>query len=156
MSSPVGGGQCRLLDKLKDMLSDANHMVIANAVAALADISARSSVCHLVLDRGAQAKLFLAVNECSEWGQVPFAHFSCFFLLGEGGGGLHLVACANSGVPTGDMQIFILDALSSYEPHSGQEAKEIAERVLPRLQHSNAAVVLAAIKVDSWTLSYEP
>merc|ERR1719158_1234669 len=107
------------LDQLKEMLSDSNPMVIANAVAALTDISARSSVNHLVLDRATQHKLFLVVSECSEWGQI-----------------------------------FILDALSSYQPRSPEEAKEMAERVLPRLQHANAAVVLAAVKLVMNCLQY--
>merc|ERR1711970_1230514 len=44
-------------------------------------------------------------------------------------------------------QIFILDALSQYTPKEAKEAKQITERVTPRLSHANAAVVLSAIKV---------
>ena len=44
-------------------------------------------------------------------------------------------------------QVFILDSLSSYTPRDPDEAKGIAERVLPRLAHANSAVVLSAIKV---------
>lgn len=58
------------LDDLKKMLEDSNPMVIANAVAALADISARATTPVLRLDAGTLHKLFLAVNECTEWGQV--------------------------------------------------------------------------------------
>ena len=37
-------------------------------------------------------------------------------------------------------QVFILDALASYEPRDAREAEVIIERVTPRLQHANSAV----------------
>lgn len=47
-------------------------------------------------------------------------------------------------------QVFILDALSSYVAESPKDAEGIIERVLPRLQHANSAVVLSAVKVCSY------
>eukprot|EP00286_Rhodomonas_abbreviata_P008403 CAMPEP_0181322904 /NCGR_PEP_ID=MMETSP1101-20121128/19483_1 /TAXON_ID=46948 /ORGANISM="Rhodomonas abbreviata, Strain Caron Lab Isolate" /LENGTH=649 /DNA_ID=CAMNT_0023430861 /DNA_START=181 /DNA_END=2127 /DNA_ORIENTATION=+ len=44
-------------------------------------------------------------------------------------------------------QVFILDAISVYETEDSKEAESIVERVTPRLQHANAAVVLSAVKV---------
>jgi AP-1 complex subunit beta-1 len=44
-------------------------------------------------------------------------------------------------------QVFILDALAKYTPADGREAEGIIERVTPRLQHANAAVVMSALKV---------
>ncbi|KAI9270566.1 adaptin N terminal region-domain-containing protein [Phascolomyces articulosus] len=44
-------------------------------------------------------------------------------------------------------QIAILTALADYKAANGKEAEGICDRVLPRLQHANGAVVLAAIKV---------
>lgn len=44
-------------------------------------------------------------------------------------------------------QIFILDSLAIYEPKDQRELESICERVTPRLQHVNAAVVLSAVKV---------
>jgi AP-1 complex subunit beta-1 len=44
-------------------------------------------------------------------------------------------------------QVFILDALSTYDPRDEKEALEIADRVTPRLQHANSAVVLSSVKV---------
>eukprot|EP00281_Chroomonas_sp_CCMP1168_P035821 CAMPEP_0206239052 /NCGR_PEP_ID=MMETSP0047_2-20121206/15164_1 /ASSEMBLY_ACC=CAM_ASM_000192 /TAXON_ID=195065 /ORGANISM="Chroomonas mesostigmatica_cf, Strain CCMP1168" /LENGTH=635 /DNA_ID=CAMNT_0053663671 /DNA_START=156 /DNA_END=2060 /DNA_ORIENTATION=- len=44
-------------------------------------------------------------------------------------------------------QIFILDVLAQYTPATAQEAENIVERVKPRLQHANSAVVLSATKV---------
>ena len=44
-------------------------------------------------------------------------------------------------------QVFILDSLSNYSPADSKEAQSITERITPRLQHANAAVVLSAVKV---------
>lgn len=44
-------------------------------------------------------------------------------------------------------QIFILDSLTIYTPGDQRELQSICERVVPRLQHVNAAVVLSAVKV---------
>lgn len=44
-------------------------------------------------------------------------------------------------------QVFILDSLAVYETRDPRDAEKIAERVLPRLQHVNSAVVLSAVKV---------
>lgn len=94
------------------MLSDGNPMVVANAVAALAEIHDLSGREVFQLNNTLLTKLLQAVNDCTEWGQV-----------------------------------FILDSLANYEPRNAQEAEMIADRVAPRLQHVNAAVVLSAVKV---------
>ena len=57
-------------------------------------------------------KLLLALNDCTEWGQI-----------------------------------FILDAIVNYRPKSTTEVENVLERVTPRLQHANSAVVLSAVKV---------
>lgn len=44
-------------------------------------------------------------------------------------------------------QVFILDAVSSYRPADAEEAESMVERIVPRLQHSNAAVVLSAVRL---------
>lgn len=43
--------------------------------------------------------------------------------------------------------MFILDSVVNYLPADGKDAEAVVERVLPRLQHANSAVVLSAIKV---------
>lgn len=100
------------VDILKDLLGDGNPMVVANAVAGLAEISQTCGKDLLDLDRGNIPKLLAALNECNEWGQV-----------------------------------FILDALATYEPTGPNDAESISERVTVRLSHANPAVVLTAIKV---------
>ncbi|XP_020215040.1 beta-adaptin-like protein C [Cajanus cajan] len=100
------------LDSLKDLISDNNPMVVANAVAALAEIQESSSRPIFEITSNILAKLLTALNECTEWGQV-----------------------------------FILDALSRYKAADAREAENIVERVTPRLQHANCAVVLSAVKM---------
>lgn len=125
------------LDQLKDLLSDSNPMVVANAVAALSEINEASQsgqplVGKLLdiqliytlydlfnhvnifseMNSATINKLLTALNECTEWGQV-----------------------------------FILDSLANYQPKDEREAQSICERITPRLAHANAAVVLSAVKV---------
>ncbi|KAF8013390.1 hypothetical protein BT93_I1286 [Corymbia citriodora subsp. variegata] len=100
------------LESLKDLISDNNPMVVANAVAALAEIQENSSRPIFEITSHTLSKLLTALNECTEWGQV-----------------------------------FILDALSKYKAADAREAENIVERVTPRLQHANCAVVLSAVKM---------
>lgn len=60
------------LDQLRDLLSDSNPMVVANAVAALSEINETSSSGQTLIEMNAQTinKLLTALNECTEWGQV--------------------------------------------------------------------------------------
>ncbi|XAR70270.1 hypothetical protein NMG60_11027065 [Bertholletia excelsa] len=100
------------LEALKDLISDNNPMVVANAVAALAEIQENTSRPIFEITSHTLSKLLTALNECTEWGQV-----------------------------------FILDALSKYKATDAREAENIVERVTPRLQHANCAVVLSAVKM---------
>lgn len=45
------------------------------------------------------------------------------------------------------LQVFILDSLATYTARDAKDAEAIIERVTPRLQHANCAVVLSAVKV---------
>merc|ERR1719277_787025 len=61
----------RFIEILKDMLSDPNPMVVANAVAGLAEISETMGRDLIDLENKATIpKLLAALNECNEWGQV--------------------------------------------------------------------------------------
>lgn len=55
---------------LQDMLSDANPMVVANALAALQEIQEISGKEVLQITSHMLFKLLAALNECTEWGQV--------------------------------------------------------------------------------------
>jgi len=103
---------------LAGLLGDANPMVVANAVAALCEIAdAPGGGCP-----GAAAAL-----------AAPATASTLVRALNE---------CTEWG------QVFILDALAAYHaPATPAAAEALAERVAPRLQHANAAVVLSAVKV---------
>lgn len=60
------------IDALRDLLSDGNPMVVANAVAALSEINEASTSGEPIIELTTQIvnKLLTALNECSEWGQV--------------------------------------------------------------------------------------
>jgi AP-1 complex subunit beta-1 len=100
------------VDNLREMISDANPTVVANAVSALNEIAENSGKDVMMMTANVLQKLLAALNECTEWGQV-----------------------------------FILDSLSLYAPQDAREAEGIIERVTPRLQHANSAVVMSAVKV---------
>lgn len=61
-------------------------------------------------------------------------------------GVLHkLLAALNESTEWG--QVFILDALSTYLPSDVNDPDGIIDRIAPRLQHANSAVVMSAVKV---------
>lgn len=76
------------LEMLRDMLSDANPMVVANALAALQEIQQISGRPMLQLTQTNLMKLLTALNDCTEWGQVGTRHAQ-----GEKGAGERPVAC---------------------------------------------------------------
>ena len=51
-------------------------------------------------------------------------------------------------------QTYILEALMNYVPQDTAEATLLAERVSPRLSHSNSAVVLTCIRVILYMMEY--
>ena len=51
-------------------------------------------------------------------------------------------------------QTYILEALTSYVPQDTSEALFLAERIAPRLSHSNSAVVLTAMRVLLYLFNY--
>jgi vesicle coat complex subunit len=110
--------------------------VVANAVAALADIheaalslpesapeprdgsdspppTTRPASSLFIIDGPTLSKLLVALNECSEWGRIA-----------------------------------ILSTLARYKAKDEKESEHICERVMPQFQHNNAAVVLGAVKVS--------
>ncbi|EDO36135.1 predicted protein [Nematostella vectensis] len=60
------------LDSLKELLSDSNPMVVANAMAALSEINDASPTAAAMMEMNSQTinKLLTALNECTEWGQI--------------------------------------------------------------------------------------
>ena len=100
-------------------------MVVANAVAALTEIG-----------DGLSSGASTSTSSSSSSGIVDLAPAARAKLLRA------LNECTEWG------QVFILDALGSGPPPAdAADAEALAERVAPRLQHANCAVVLAAAKV---------
>jgi len=58
------------IEVLRDMLTDANSMVVANAVASLCEISHNARRDYLLLNEDVVFKLLPALDNCSEWHQV--------------------------------------------------------------------------------------
>lgn len=50
------------------------------------------------------------------------------------------------------LQVYILDAVAKMSITDAKDAESIVERVIPRLQHANSAVVLSAVKVSASNL----
>ncbi|KAI8610531.1 Clathrin/coatomer adaptor, adaptin-like protein [Chytriomyces sp. MP71] len=51
-------------------------------------------------------------------------------------------------------QVYILESLLYFVPQDHNDAELVAERVMPRLQHANSAVVLSAIRVVLYMTNY--
>jgi vesicle coat complex subunit len=96
---------------LQELLQDGNSIVVANAAAALYEISKEAGKNYLKANKETIGKLLNALNETNEWGQI-----------------------------------YILESIINYKPKEEKEAEEIIERISPRLQHANPAVVLGATK----------
>ncbi|KAH3883567.1 hypothetical protein DPMN_007527, partial [Dreissena polymorpha] len=127
------------LDLLRDLLSDSNPMVVANAVAAISEIMDASPNAAQVLEMnsGTINKLLTALNECTEWGQV--------FILDS----------ISNYTPKDDKEAqSICERVTPRLAHANAAVVlsavkvSICERVTPRLAHANAAVVLLAVKVS--------
>jgi AP-1 complex subunit beta-1 len=58
------------LGMLRDMTSDANPMVVSNAVAALSEIYDMSGGEVFVITHATSNYLLTAMEQCTEWGQV--------------------------------------------------------------------------------------
>lgn len=67
----VGTTESDAVALLQDLLADSNPMVVANAVAALAEITEVSGKNVFQITSQSLFKLLRALNECTEWGQVP-------------------------------------------------------------------------------------
>jgi len=109
------------LQNLQELLCDPNAAVVASAVCALNELRASTDIDRDLLDLNNRAGS-LAVNHLLN-------------AVGDTSG------CNEWG------QVYILDGLASYEAESADKAELICERILPRLQHANAAVVLSAVRL---------
>eukprot|EP01006_Ploeotia_vitrea_P026492 TRINITY_DN59466_c0_g1_i1.p1 TRINITY_DN59466_c0_g1~~TRINITY_DN59466_c0_g1_i1.p1 ORF type:complete len:943 (-),score=142.02 TRINITY_DN59466_c0_g1_i1:914-3370(-) len=114
--------ESHFLTLLLDLLVDSNPTVVSNAVASLCEIRELAGATPL---QGATA-----TNDLEE-----FKPQTVHTLLNA------LTEASEWG------QVYLLEGLSSYTAKAFDEAEMICERIMPRLQHSNSAVVLAAIRI---------
>lgn len=70
VNKPPGCADNGVMRYLQDLLADSNPMVVANAVAALAEIHEVSGKDVFQITSQSLFKLLRALNECTEWGQV--------------------------------------------------------------------------------------
>ncbi|PVV04470.1 hypothetical protein BB560_001037 [Smittium megazygosporum] len=115
--SPDIAMEYNLVDTVKDMITDRNALVVADAVSSLREINQVAMAKGIkqpvwVLDRETVEKLSSVMNDCTEWGQIS-----------------------------------ILEAFLDYSPYSENEAISICKSVLPRLQHANCSVALTSIRL---------
>ena len=113
------------VDTLHDLISDSNPSVVANSVAALSEIAETAGSSNI--SGGSSSSTTQNIMKIT-----PAVLQKLLAALNE---------CTEWG------QVFILDSLAKYTPTDGREAEGIIERVTPRLQHANAAVVMSALKV---------
>lgn len=129
-----------LIDRLNSLLRDDNPTVVASALAALMDIWERSDAIKLTIDYNNASKMVAILPDCSE-----------YVLLR----GLMQLSVANRLTYISRWgQTYILEALMSYVPQETGEAALLAERIAPRLSHSNSSVVLTCIRVILYLMNY--
>eukprot|EP01064_Diplonema_japonicum_P027430 TRINITY_DN3960_c2_g1_i1.p1 TRINITY_DN3960_c2_g1~~TRINITY_DN3960_c2_g1_i1.p1 ORF type:complete len:886 (+),score=229.53 TRINITY_DN3960_c2_g1_i1:41-2698(+) len=109
------------IQHLQELLTDSNPTVIAATVCALNEISSTTEVDREALDLN-NRNGGMAVNDLLS-------------ALSDSNG------CNEWG------QIYILEGLASYEAETQERAELICSRVLPKLQHANAAVVLTTVRI---------
>jgi len=86
----------------------------------------------------------VVANVCASLLEISKAANKNYIKLRSGGNLNKLLAALNDSNEWG--QVYILEAVATYDPETPEEASSIIERILPRLQHSNASVVMAAVK----------
>ncbi|GAA5863243.1 hypothetical protein JCM3774_000826 [Rhodotorula dairenensis] len=72
-----------MITRLRDLLMDPNPTVIANAVAALTEISERSEDIHLRFNSDVARRLVRAMSEASEWGQTYILESLLYYVPDE-------------------------------------------------------------------------
>ncbi len=128
-----------LINRLNSLLRDDNPTVVASALAGLMDIWERSDAIKLTIDYHNASKMVAILPDCSEYvGSLSYATRLDRMRL----------TCYRWG------QTYILEALMSYTPQESTEATLLAERITPRLSHSNSAVVLTCIRVVLYLMNY--
>lgn len=123
-----------LIDRLNRMLKDENPTVVATALSALQDIWERSENIKLTIDYTSASKIVSILPDCNEY--------------------VYLRVMSKVANMVRWSQAYILESLISYVPQDSNEALLLAERITPRLSHSNSAVVLTCVRVIMYLMNY--
>jgi AP-1 complex subunit beta-1 len=79
--SPKKVMENKLIEKLEDLISDGNGMVVSNAVLALSDILINNNCAYqILLTDQLLSKLLNALPDCSEWGRIYILDFISYLL----------------------------------------------------------------------------
>lgn len=132
------------IDTLREMVADSNPMVraVATIVIFCSASYGRRALTGLCCSSSPHQVVANAVAALSEIHEAAETHD--IFIIDAATLSKLLIAlgeCTEWG------RIAILGAIAKYRTSDPKEAEQIIERVLPQFQHSNAAVVLAAVKV---------
>lgn len=132
-----------LIDRLNTMLRDDNPTVVASALAALMDIWERSETIKFTIDYTSASKIVQILPDCSEYVRHSLHVRARPYTMG--------MLSDNLGRWC---QTYILEALMSYVPQDPADASLLADRITPRLSHSNSAVVLTCTRVILYLMNY--
>ena len=87
----------------------------------------------------------VVANACASLLEISNSTGKNYFKFHKGANLNKILSAVNESNEWG--QIFILEAISTYDPQNADEADQICERIMPRLSHNNPAVLLSAVKV---------
>jgi len=147
-----------LCNSLKDCLTDDDPYVKKTAAISVAKLYQTSP--RLVKDHSfikilqgmlQDGNAIVVANACLSLLEISKSSGKNYIKLKSGNNLNKLLAAVNDSYEWG--QIYIMEAIATYETSDSQDAENIIERVVPRLSHNNPAVILSAVKV---ILKYMP
>lgn len=141
-----------LCESLKDCLTDDDPYVKKTAALAVAKLFATSprlvkdhSLIKILQGMLLDGNAVVVSNSCAALLEISKASNKNYIRLKNSSNLNKILSAVNDSNEWG--QIYILEAICSYETSDSKESENIIERVLPRLAHNNPAVILSSIKV---------
>ena len=94
----------------------------------------------------------MVANACASLLEISNSTGKNYFKFSKSNGLHKILSAVNESNEWG--QVFILEAISTYDPRNSDEADQICERIMPRLAHNNPAVLLSSVKVLLKNIDY--
>lgn len=139
-------------ESLKNALQDYDPYVKKTAAIAVSKLFAISpkivieqDMIKLLQNLLQDGNAIVVANACASLLEISNVTGKNYFKLNKNQNLSKLLTAVNESNEWG--QIYILEALSIYDPAGTEEAEQICERILPRLAHNNPAVLLSSVKV---------